>query len=203
MIRSTRLARWALGLMVLLAGSASLPAVDIIFDLSSGVNGLSSVTKTVSGYSMTLAPIGISSTFEGDGDGLVMGTYSFPNYIDGFTIQVTGGSLNFLNYTVGWVSMFPAKPFDLTGGTGTSTNNTLGTSMGVLGNVNFNGSYSIAPGQTVSLKATGMQAWDGYSAIQKITFSTVAVPEPSTYALAAIATGVMAAIARRRKAARA
>ena len=75
--------------------------------------------------------------------------------------------------------------------------------MGVLGNVNFNGSYSIAPGQTVSLKATGMQAWDGYSAIQKITFSTVAVPEPSTYALAAIATGVMAAIARRRKAARA
>ena len=30
-----------------------------------------------------------------------------------------------------------------------------------------------------------------------------AVPEPSTYALAAIATGVMAAIARRRKAARA
>ena len=86
MIRSTRLARWALGLMVLLAGSASLPAVDIIFDLSSGVNGLSSVTKTVSGYSMTLAPIGISSTFEGDGDGLVVGTYSYPNYIDGFTI---------------------------------------------------------------------------------------------------------------------
>jgi outer membrane protein assembly factor BamB len=31
----------------------------------------------------------------------------------------------------------------------------------------------------------------------------VAVPEPSTYALAAIATGVMAAIARRRKARRA
>ena len=33
-----------------------------------------------------------------------------------------------------------------------------------------------------------------------IAFQPVAVPEPSTYALAAIATGVMAAIARRRKA---
>jgi hypothetical protein len=35
------------------------------------------------------------------------------------------------------------------------------------------------------------------------TITAVAVPEPSTYALAAIATGVMAAVARRRKAARA
>ena len=35
------------------------------------------------------------------------------------------------------------------------------------------------------------------TAIKSITFSTV--PEPSTWALAAIATGVMAAIARRRK----
>jgi len=33
-----------------------------------------------------------------------------------------------------------------------------------------------------------------------IAFQPVSVPEPSTYALAAIATGVMAAVARRRKA---
>ena len=33
-----------------------------------------------------------------------------------------------------------------------------------------------------------------------LAFKTVSVPEPSTYALAAIATGVMAYLARRRKA---
>ena len=41
------------------------------------------------------------------------------------------------------------------------------------------------------------------SSVNAMSVVPVPVPEPSTYALAAIATGVMAAIARRRKAARA
>ncbi len=199
MIRSSLAARWALGLMVLLAGSASLPAVDIAFDLSSGVNGLSTVSKTVSGYTMTLTPTGTATTFRGDSDGLFIGqNFVPPNYTNGFQIQVTGGTLTFLNYAIGYVQGSPLNPFSLTGGTGTSTNNTL-ASTGVK---TYNGSYSIAPGQTVSLTTTSATQAD-ISQIKSMTFTVLPVPEPSTYALAAIATGVMAAIARRRKARRA
>jgi hypothetical protein len=53
---------------------------------------------------------------------------------------------------------------------------------------------------------TGLGTVTGFPSGQLQFFAMsvpVAVPEPSTYALAAIATGVMAAIARRRKARRA
>ena len=86
------------------------------------------------------------------------------------------------------------NPFDLTGGTGTSTGNSL-SSVGVF---NYNGSYTIAPGQTV--RFTSSSSGVSNSQLKYMTFSTV--PEPSTYALGAIATGVMAAVARRRKAAK-
>ena len=191
-----RFARLALGLGLLigLVGSAPVRAADITFDLSSGVNGQSTVTKTVSGYTMTLTPIGTSSTFYGDNNGLLIGPFDFDVHT-GFQIQVTGGSLSFLNYTVGDTSLPSANPFDLSGGTGTSTNNTL-ASTGVK---NYNGSYSITPGQTVTLTPGSTS---GQSTIKFMTFST-AVPEPSTYALGLVATGVLAAVARRRRATRA
>ena len=45
-----------------------------------------------------------------------------------------------------------------------------------------------------------LTSWSTGVAPAFIAFQPVSVPEPSTYALAAIATGVMAAVARRRKA---
>ena len=196
MLHPPRFARLAmgLGLLIGLVGSAPVRATDITFDLSSGVEGLSTVTKTVSGYTMTLTPTGTSSTFAGDTDGLFIGiSRDLVSYVNGFQIQVTGGTLNFKNYTVGWASN-PANPFTLTGGTGTSTNNTL-ASTGVF---SYNGSYSIASGQTVNLTSTTTNGGE-LSEIKYMTFTVVPVPEPSTYALAAIATGVLGAVARRRQ----
>lgn len=184
-----------LGLLIGLVGSAPVRASDITFDLTSGVGGESTVSKTVSGYTMTLTPTGTNSAFSGDSDGLGIGSFGADSYVNGFQIQVTGGSLSFLNYTVGYIGELPANPFALTGGTGTSNNNTLATT----GLKTYNGSYSIAPGQTVSLTSTGTT--DSYlSQIKYMTFTVVPVPEPSTYALAAIATVVLGAVARRRKA---
>ena len=183
-----------LGLLIGLVGSAPVRASDITFDLTSGVGGESTVSKTVSGYTMTLTPTGTNSAFSGDSDGLGIGSFGADSYVNGFQIQVTGGSLSFLNYTVGFKAIV-AYPFALTGGTGTSNNNTLATT----GLKTYNGSYSIAPGQTVSLTSTGTT--DSYlSQIKYMTFTVVPVPEPSTYALAAIATVVLGAMARRRKA---
>jgi hypothetical protein len=57
---------------------------------------------------------------------------------------------------------------------------------------------------TGSLGSTFKSSGSGWSTFNNFwvqgSVSTVAVPEPSTYALAAIASGVMAAVARRRKA---
>ena len=116
-----------LGLLIGLVGSAPVRASDITFDLTSGVGGESTVSKTVSGYTMTLTPTGTNSAFSGDSDGLGIGSFGADSYVNGFQIQVTGGSLSFLNYTVGYIGELPANPFALTGGTGTSNNNTLAT----------------------------------------------------------------------------
>ncbi len=55
------------------------------------------------------------------------------------------------------------------------------------------------PGDTVTLAGTFTSGTNALSEIKSITFSTVTVPEPSTYALGAIASGVIAVLARRRK----
>ena len=62
--------------------------------------------------------------------------------------------------------------------------------------------YTLDPstGSYTTLRSVTVPPYYNWTAMSTIP---VAVPEPSTYALAAIATGVMAAIARRRKAARA
>jgi sugar lactone lactonase YvrE len=66
--------------------------------------------------------------------------------------------------------------------------------------------YAANGNKTISkFDATGnfLTSWStGSAAPNFMAFKPITVPEPSTYALAAIATGVMAAIARRRKARR-
>ncbi len=85
--------------------------------------------------------------------------------------------------------------FNLTGGMWTSNGNTFTANT----TLNYNGSYRLDGSQTVSYSMVNF----GSSTFDDVTFNALTftvVPEPSTYALAAIATGVMAAIARRRKA---
>ena len=195
MIRTSQFGQLVLGLLVAFAGSATLRATDIKFDLSNSGSGMPSFSQTVSSYTITLTPIGTGANFEFDSDGLYIGSSTEEYYVNGFQIQVTGGSLSFLNYEVGYISELAAEPFVLTGGTGASSNNPL-SSVGIF---SYNGSYSITPSQTVTLTSTGTTA-DNLSQIKFMTFTVVPVPEPSTYALAAIATGLMAAIARRRRA---
>ena len=191
MIRASQLVKLALGLLVAFAGSARLQASDITFDFTSGVNVTTSFSKTVSGYTLTISnPVG-STYLDGGADGLSIGDTGYGG-LYAFNIQVSGGPLVFKNYEVGRVDGSGTNPFDLSGGTGESTGNSL-ASVGVF---NYNGSMLIAPGDTVLFNSPGTNDFM-YAEIKYMTFSTV--PEPSTYALGAIATGVMAAVARRRK----
>jgi hypothetical protein len=184
----SRLVQMALCLLALTTGSGSLRAVDITFDFTGQTSPVSSFTLSNSGFDLTLSNPNVGSFQSIAGNGLWMGQAG----PESFNIQVAGGTLFFKNYTVGSVFAGGIQPFDLTGGTGTSTGNSLSTA-GVL---NYNGSYSINTSQTVTLTSGEINVQASY--LKAMTFSTV--PEPSTYALAAIATGVMGVLARRRKA---
>jgi hypothetical protein len=178
-----------------IAAGQNARAVDITFDFTSGVGGQLNFSKTASGYTLNFSNPSPFFVFGGTTDGLWI-----DSLVNQFQIALTGGpvtdALLFKNYEVGSVPGGGAQPFTLTGGTGTSTNNSLAT----IGVFNFNGQFSIAQGQTVNFSAPGTSA---LSTIKRMTFTIVPVPEPSTYALGAIATGVMAFVARRRKAKRA
>jgi sugar lactone lactonase YvrE len=88
-------------------------------------------------------------------------------------------------------------------------------SSGSIGSTNLSGPYGLAFDSTGNLYAanngnstiskfnssgTFLTSWSTGATPRFLAFKPVTVPEPSTYALAAIATGVMAYLARRRKA---
>ena len=180
---------------MLLAWSPLSSATDITFDFTALPSGLTSYNINSGGYTLTLFnPVnsGVQANqFALDPVGILLGVHPSP-FTAGFDMSVTGGSLKYLSYEIGYAGYNTVGDFSLNGGTGTSTGNTLNPA----GSYNFAGSKIINPGDTVTLTASFTAG--SISQIKFITFSTV--PEPSTYALAAIATGVMAAIARRRKA---
>jgi hypothetical protein len=288
MIRSSLLARWALGLVVLLAGSASLPAVDIfVLTNNANANGSTStdfgrIDSATGNYSSiaslprdvwnlswnpaagsfyvtmdsgspatlrTLTTTGTLSASLGNISGRDMYAMAYrtaDSTLYGFdysgddtgTISTSTGAWTVLNANPGIRSNSPmggrysimndtmyfsiygnnGGTFGTMGYTSSSTYqsivlNTLyenmivandGTTMyglfadGTAGNQKLY-TINVATGALTagpSITGTGLGGYFHGAAI-------VPVPEPSTYALAAIATGVMAAIARRRKARRA
>ena len=276
MIRSSHLARWAVALLVVLAGSASVPAVDLYvtgwdtnaqknvfgkIDSATGVysqlqadmgTGFDSVTGLAWNPNInkfnTLTQQGVLNTITTTGTlgSQIASGLSFNNAIAYNTnsskmYEIGNSALGILNTTSGAETSI--------GGTGTSTRNgaafvngtlygtaetgsyptssfhfgsynlSSGAFTAITGNDSnyndmrlasdgtnlfgleggFNGYtlYSINPltgAYTSPVSVTGAPTFNAMSMIP------VAVPEPSTYALAAIATGVMAGIARRRKA---
>jgi hypothetical protein len=184
----------SLGLLIGLVGSAPVRAIDITFDLTSGVDTLSTFSKTVSGITLTFLNPNIGPNFAGDADGLGLGTAGsfMPSTTTSFQLQVTGGTVQFKSYLITYEDSTSAT-FSLSGGSGTSTNNPFNST----GTFTANGNWSLASGETGTLTAGPFTG--GMSQLNSMTFSIVPVPEPSTYALAAIATGVLGAVARRQR----
>ena len=203
MIRSNNMPRRGFGLRSLVAAVAvvcslaagqSARAVDVTFDLRQLVGELSPKSLTSGGYTLQFNLIGSGFGFSGTINGGVSVDANST-----FSISKTAGAtdLLFKSYTLKNVNNDSSNSlsFNLTGGTGTSTGNTI-TAFTTL---NYNGSYSLVGSQTVTYSMVNFgSTMDDDVTFNALTFSTV--PEPSTYALGAIATGVMAAIARRRKA---
>ena len=275
MIRSSRLGRWALGLLVLLAGSASVPAVDLYvtgFDfntqrnvfgkidsaslvysqLNSDIGGGFTNTKglawnpNISQFNMlrddgTFSSITTTGTMSSVATGLTYGALAY-NPATSSMYSVNGSALNTVNPATGAQSNIGSPGVDVVFGSAFVNGTMYGTTRTIdMNTFQFDeryGSFNLSTGvftatssndstygfMTLAFNGTTLfglnnagslytlnpttGAYTGLGTVTGIPsgqfqFFAMSVPEPSTYALAAIATGVMAAIARRRKAARA
>jgi hypothetical protein len=200
MIRSTHLGQLALGLLVAFAGSAKLQAIDLIFTAQEvGAD----VVTSVSGFVNTT---GLTNTGSANGRGRFAGTF-----IGGSVIQV-GPSLSYNNWGGVTGSAVFGSGSQTFATTNTGNNAGIGTySSGFVlflpqtyvsgasmsGTSTYTGKTLADLGMTVG---TYNWTWGSGANAGTAQLTISAVPEPSTYALAAIATSVMAYLARRRKA---
>ena len=200
MIRSTHLGQLALGLLVAFAGSAKLQAIDLIFTAQEvGAD----VVTSVSGFVNTT---GLTNTGSASGRGRFAGTSS-----GGSVIQV-GPNVSYINWggvTGSAVFGSGSRTFATTNtgdnaGIGTfSTGFVLFLPQTYVSGASMSGTSTYTGATLASLGMTaGTYNWTWGSGANAGTaqLTISAVPEPSTYALAAIATGVMAYLASRRKA---
>ena len=220
-----RLSRIACSSLMLLALAAPLPAVDMLYVTMSnntivsydttGNNG-STIAASVATYASTnLAnPFGLAF----DSSGTLYASNSNNNTISKFNASggyVSNISSN-LSGTFGLAfdplgNLYAANPGDDT----ISKFDASGTFLSQI-NSNLSGPRGLAFDSSGNLYATNydnrtiskfnsagtfLTSWStGFDTPYYLAFKPVTVPEPSTYALATIATGVMAYLARRRKA---
>jgi len=168
------------------SASASL----ITFDLSIGVDEQTSFAKTVSGITLTFLNPSARTAFKGDADGLALGNqgaFILGAPLTSFQLSVLGGTLQFKGYEITFAQS-PNASFSLAGGSGASNNNLLNS----LATYPADGNWTIAPGQTGTLTATGFSGVE-MAQLHTLTFDILAnpVPEPSTYALLCISLGVV------------
>ncbi len=204
MIRSTRLGQLALGLLVAFAGSAKLQAADLNFLIQQvGADVVTSFTGVVNKSALT-------SLGGANGSGKFWG-----NFFAGGSVLQVGPLSNFTSYSGLNGSGVLGSGSQTVAGINTGDNvgiNSNGSNTKLFLPVNYVSGSSISGTSTYSgktLSELGMTvgtynwSWGSGANAGTAQLNISAVPEPSTYALAAIATGVMAAIARRRKAAKA
>ena len=193
-IQRFRVSAVALAILACFAAT-SARAADITFDMTQIAFGNVSSSLTVSGYTLLFT---VTSGFlSGSATPSSTGGLSVDQN-QTFTVQKTSGpsDLIFKNYRIGTIYNFTGNTltFDLTGGTGTSTGNSISAST----TFNYNGSYSLVGSQTVTYSPVNF----GFNAIaDKALFNTLTftpVPEPSTYVLGTIAASVVRLAARRR-----
>ena len=141
-------------------------------------------------------------------------TISKFNSSDGYLISISG-NLN-VPYSLAFDSsgnLYAANTndntiskFNSSGGYLSSISGNLNVPVGLAFDTSGNLYAANSNDKTISKfnsSGTFLTSWStGSAKPQFLAFKPVSVPEPSTYAMAAIATGVMAAVARRRKAAK-
>jgi hypothetical protein len=184
--------------MICFLTSSGLQAGIITFTFDGFDNGKKVISKTDSGVTLTLSNP-VDGPFYADPDGIGLGLSNiilFDRDITNFDLEITGGVGRLIGYSVGYSFDAPLAYFSMSGGSGSSTNG-----LGSTGSLTANGDWRLAPGQIGTLSADNFYS-GGFAQIKSLTFdvspAVAAVPEPST--LGAIAAGLAAVVARRRRA---
>ena len=219
-----RLSRIACSSLMLLALAAPLPAVDMLYvslqdntivsyDTSSGVAATIAASMNTFASTNLSSPQGLAFDSSGNlyaanyGNNTISKFNASGAYVSNITTNLIGpaglafdtsGNLYAANYDNNSISKFNSAGTFLS-----QINSNLSNPYGLAFDTSGNLYAANAVGNTISKfnsSGTFLTSWSTGSNPNYLAFKPVTVPEPSTYALATIATGVMAYLARRRKA---
>lgn len=140
---------------------------SVTFTYSNGDDEKSTISKTVSGITLTISNPAPNSEFTSDSDGIYLGDYSGGDRVDSFDLTVTGGTILFKSYVIGFGTSAGAT-FSLSGGSGTSTGNSFNG-----GTQTANGDWQLEPGQTGTFTATGVTI-NNFDQLESWTFEVIA-----------------------------
>jgi hypothetical protein len=183
--------------MICFLTSSTLQGAVITFTYSESDNGKTVISKTVSGVTLTLSnPQGGTFIVDSDGIGVGLAAAFLPADITSFDLAITGGVGLLTGYSLGYANSAASQAFfSMSGGSNFSPGNPLSST----GAHTANGNWTLAPGQSGTLSASGF-ASNGLAQFKSLTFDVTpatAVPEPST--LGAFLVGLGAVVARRRR----
>ena len=218
-----RLSRIACSSLMLLALAAPLPAVDMLYVTMSNntivaYDTTSGVGSTIAASMNTFASTNLSSpqglAFDTSGNLYAVNSNSTISkfnasggYVSNISSNLNGtydlafdssGNLYAANYTSSTISKFNSAGTFLSQ-INSNLNGPAGLAFDSSGNL-YAANYGNNTISKFNSSGTFLTSWSTGSNPNYLAFNSVTVPEPSTYALATIATGVMAYLARRRKA---
>lgn len=194
-----KLATFGLGVtLVPLALTINNSAQAAVFTFGAGDNGLSSITKTVDGITLTISNNQPRGSFFADGDGVaVLGGPSSPGQTTSFNLTFSS-AVQLTSYTIGYIeSLDGDESFTLSNGSSSSVENSPFST----GLRNFSNQFTVAAGQTVSFTGnlgTNLEDLIQWSALEVTPVSPppATTPEPSTI-LGLLAVGSLGALSRK------
>ncbi|TRT83885.1 MAG: hypothetical protein EWV63_16510 [Microcystis aeruginosa Ma_OC_H_19870700_S124] len=144
-----KLATFGLGVtLVPLALTINNSAQAAVFTFGAGDNGLSSITKTVDGITLTISNNQPRGSFFADGDGVVV--LAGDSFLGATTTSFNltfSSAVQLTSYTIGYIeSLDGDESFTLSNGSSSSVENSPFST----GLRNFSNQFTVAAGQTVS-----------------------------------------------------
>ncbi len=149
-----------------------------VFSFNSSDNGLSTITKTVDGITLTVSNPSLDSNFIANTQGLFVLINSIGGNINSFQLSFSS-AVQLIGYNVGYIQDLDGnESLTLTAGSSTSVENSSFTT----GARNFSNQFTVAANQPITVTGEGVDFLDviQWSSLEVAPAAApVSVPEPS------------------------